>query len=131
MATDWYADVRAFHDKFGCQSGDTPAIPDPDTVKLRLRLIAEEHDELKTAHEETDVPGIADALADMIYVILGTAISYGIDLRPVWDEVQRANMTKTGGGTRDDGKILKPDGWQPPDIAGVLARQGLAQSKVG
>ena len=128
MTQDWYADVHAFHQKFGCMIGSDPATPDKDTAELRLRLIAEEHEELKVAHAEGDIPGVADALTDMIYVILGTAISYGIDLRPVWAEVQRANMAKTGGGTRDDGKILKPEGWTPPDIDRVLSDQGYAAS---
>jgi predicted HAD superfamily Cof-like phosphohydrolase len=129
MGQDWYGDVQAFHEKFGCMIGeDGPAAPDADTAALRMRLIAEEHDELKEAHAAGDIPGVADALTDMIYVILGTSIAYGIDLRPVWDEVQRANIAKTGGGTRDDGKILKPEGWTPPDIDGVLANQGLVAS---
>ncbi|MDX1563818.1 MAG: hypothetical protein R3236_00365 [Phycisphaeraceae bacterium] len=128
MGQDWYADVYAFHEKFGCVIGEAPAPPDEKTAELRLRLIAEEHEELKRAHDEGDLPGVADALTDMIYVILGTAISYGIDLRPVWDEVQRANMAKTGGGTRDDGKILKPEGWTPPDIDQVLAEQHPAEA---
>ena len=53
---------------------------------------------------------------------------YGIDIRPIWDEVHRTNMAKEGGGSRTDGKIMKPAGWQPPDIAGLLARQdGMKQ----
>ena len=128
MGLDWYADVHAFHDKFGCMIGDGPEPPDDETAALRMRLIEEEHEELKSAHADGDIPGVADALTDMIYVILGTAISYGIDLRPVWDEVQRANMAKTGGGTRADGKILKPEGWTPPNIDEVLASQGLGAS---
>lgn len=48
----------------------------------------------------------------------------GIDLRPVWSEVHAANMRKTTGPVREDGKRLKPEGWQPPDIAGVLRAQG-------
>lgn len=46
-----------------------------------------------------------------------------IDLPDVWEAVQAANMAKEGGGTREDGKILKPPGWQAPDIAGILADQ--------
>ena len=75
---------------------------------------------------------VADGIADLIYVLLGRAIAYGIDLRPVWDEVQRANMSKEGGGKRADGKILKPPGWRAPDINGVIARQeNAAQFGVG
>ena len=123
MPTDWYLDVYAFHEKFGCQIGDAPAAPDPQTAELRKKLIDEEVAELHAAQAAGDLPGIADAIVDSIYVLLGYAISYGIDVRPIWDEVQRANMSKEGGGTRADGKIMKPEGWQPPDIEGHIERQ--------
>lgn len=47
-----------------------------------------------------------------------------MDLDPLWQDVHRANMAKTTGPVRADGKRLKPEGWQPPDIAGVLRVQG-------
>lgn len=80
----------------------------------------------KTAYEteERNLPAAADGLIDMEYVILGTHVTMGIDSNPLWDEVQKANMAKEGGATREDGKILKPHGWQPPDIEGALRRQG-------
>lgn len=84
----------------------------------------EELDETLQAMCRDDLPAIADGLADLIYVALGTAIAYGIDLRPVWSAVHAANMAKIGGPTREDGKVLKPEGWQPPDIKGILERQG-------
>ena len=46
----------------------------------------------------------------------------GIPLDEVWEEVQHSNMQKLGGGVREDGKILKPDDWEPPHIAEVLAK---------
>jgi predicted HAD superfamily Cof-like phosphohydrolase len=72
------------------------------------------------------LPDIADAIADSIYVLVGTALEYGIPLDRVWAAVRAANMAKVDPVTglvrkRADGKILKPDGWQPPDIAGVLS----------
>ena len=71
-----------------------------------------------------NITEIADGIADLIYVLLGTAIEYGININPIWDEVQRTNMLKEGGGIRPDGKILKPEGWLSPDIAGILKQQG-------
>jgi hypothetical protein len=89
---------------------------------------------------------VADALADLSYVLAGTALHYGIPLDEVTAEVHRSNMAKAEecpcvawggypkadcegcGGKgwvvlrRDDGKILKPDGWRPPDIRGIIAR---------
>lgn len=67
---------------------------------------------------------LADGLVDSVYVLLHTANSLGIPFDLVWDEVQKSNMAKVWeDGTahkREDGKILKPPGWKPPDIFGVL-----------
>jgi predicted HAD superfamily Cof-like phosphohydrolase len=118
------ADVKAFHEKFGVETRSTPGLPSRDIQKLRHDLIHEEFFEFQGAWINNDQPahlvGIADALADMVYVIVGTALAYGIPLDAVWDEVQRSNMAKVGGPTREDGKILKPEGWQPPNIEAIL-----------
>lgn len=122
---EMFDDVHEFHTKFG---HPTPPAPTMEGVRIDLRkkLTQEECvDELHKALDEGDLPGIADAVCDGIYVLLGTAIECGIDIRPVWDEVQRANMAKTGGATRSDGKTLKPEGWTPPQIERVLQEQGL------
>jgi predicted HAD superfamily Cof-like phosphohydrolase len=60
-------------------------------------------------------------MCDLLCVVYGTAAEFGIDLAPFWQEVHRTNMAKAGGPIREDGKRLKPSGWRPPDIAGVLA----------
>jgi predicted HAD superfamily Cof-like phosphohydrolase len=120
---DMFNDVLEFHRKFGCCIGTTPAIPSSGTVDLRERIVAEEIDELYRAMCGNDLPGVADAIADAIYVLLGTAVSYGIDIRPVWEAVHASNMAKVGGAMRSDGKVMKPPGWMPPDVVGVLARQ--------
>ena len=62
-------------------------------------------------------------MADIIYIVCGTAASYGIPLNKVFDEVHRSNMAKLVDGKpirREDGKILKPEGWTAPDIKKVL-----------
>lgn len=124
MRNDMFADVLAFHRKF-CSDliGTTPAEPDPTAIHIRKELIREEINELFDAMTDGDLPGIADGIADAIYVLIGAAVTYGVDLRPVWDAVHRANMAKTGGGRREDGKILKPRGWIAPDIKGILEHQ--------
>lgn len=71
-----------------------------------------------------DLPALADAWADLDYVIEGARLEFGIAGAPIAAEVHRANMAKVGGPIRDDGKRLKPPGWAPPDIEGVLKRQG-------
>jgi len=120
-----YEDVKDFHKKFGAHMEKTPTIPPPEVCKLRRTLIREEYKEVRHALEVKNLPEIAKELCDLIYVVCGTAVSYGIDLNPVWEEVQRTNMLKVGGANREDGKVLKPEGWQPPDIVNLLKRQGM------
>jgi predicted HAD superfamily Cof-like phosphohydrolase len=90
---------------------------------LRIRLLREEFDEYIKAENEDDIVEIADALADIIYIACGTAVSYGIPLDKVFDEVHRSNMAKLVDGKpirRDDGKVLKPEGWTPPDTKSAV-----------
>jgi predicted HAD superfamily Cof-like phosphohydrolase len=119
-----FADVLEFHRKLDSYIGSTPAVPPDDVVGFRESLITEEVGDLLEAMCDNDLPGVADGIADLIYVAIGTAISYGIDLPAVWAAVQEANMAKLGGGRRADGKHEKPPGWRPPDVAGLLAKQG-------
>lgn len=72
---------------------------------------------------------VIDAMCDLIVVIHNTSNAMGIDLEPYFDEVHRTNMAKVGGPTREDGKKLKPPGWQPPRILEMLKNE-LSSSKV-
>jgi predicted HAD superfamily Cof-like phosphohydrolase len=66
---------------------------------------------------------IADALADIIYIACGTAVSYGIPLDRLFAEVHRSNMAKLVDGKvirRSDGKVQKPEGWAPPNVKSIL-----------
>ena len=121
---DMQADVLEFCERFGHYVGEAPGVPPWDTVKLRHRLVYEETTETLDAIVTEDVEGVADGIVDSIYVLLGTAVSYGIDIAPIWRAVHAANMAKVGGATRADGKILKPEGWQPPNIKQLLTLQG-------
>jgi hypothetical protein len=77
--------------------------------------------------EAGDLQGIAQELADVVYVAYGTALTYGIPLDAVLAEVHRANMSKLDADgkplLRDDGKVLKSELYRAPDVAAVLARQ--------
>lgn len=66
---------------------------------------------------------IAHELCDLKYVLDGTAVEMGLDLEPLFNEVHRANMAKIGGGTREDGKTLKPVSWTPPRIEELIEEQ--------
>lgn len=122
---DPFQAVLEFHRAFDVLVGRAPASPDSGVVDLRLKLIREELAELEAAMAEGDLIGIADGLADLLYVVYGTAVSYGIDIRPIFDEVHRSNMAKVGGTKREDGKVLKPDGWTAPNLAPILERMRL------
>jgi predicted HAD superfamily Cof-like phosphohydrolase len=113
-------DVEDFH-RTVCDIVDesTPAIRRPE---LRAALIEEEARETVEAIRRGDLVEAIDGMCDLLCVVYGTASEFGIDLAPFWDEVHRTNMAKAGGPVREDGKRLKPPGWTPPDIAGVLAR---------
>lgn len=123
MSNDWMRDVINFNRKFGVKVLDKPGIPDRETALMRIHLVDEEKEELDESFAEDDLVGISDAITDLIYVLIGMADAYGIDLRPIWDIVHESNMAKEGGGKRPDGKILKPEGWKPPDIASEIERQ--------
>lgn len=94
-------------------------------VDLYLKLIHEEFQELVEGHENKNIVEVADACGDLIWVILGMCNSLGIDISPVWQEIASSNMSKTINGKvikREDGKIMKPDGYFPPNIHRALGQ---------
>lgn len=78
----------------------------------------------------SDLPGAADALVDLAYIVHGTAIAHGVPWRALFDEVHAANMRKVRVVSAEDSKhghkadIKKPPGWQPPDVFEVLHAHG-------
>lgn len=93
------------------------------TAVLARALIKEETSELRHALSQGNLALIADGCVDSIYVILWAANVCGINLAPIWEAVHLSNMKKTGGGKRADGKVLKPKGWVPPDVLGLIRDQ--------
>jgi Uncharacterized protein conserved in bacteria len=120
---DPQAMVKEFHRKFAIAVSETPKIPEEATRRLRVRLIQEEFDELKEAMATQDLAGIAKELADLLYVVYGTALSYGMDMQPVFREVHRSNLSKVGGYKRADGKWVKPPTYSPAQVEPILAAQ--------
>jgi len=102
-----------------------PTFPDDRIQKLRLDLIEEELDELQYGIDNKDLVEIADALTDLLYVVYGAGHSFGIDLDECFHEVHRSNMSKLGPDfkpiKREDGKVMKPATYSPPDLKTVLA----------
>ena len=92
-------------------------------AELYLRLVTEEYNELKEAFANNDLIEIADACADLKWVIEGLEHSLGIPQQSVWDEVSKSNMSKMVDGKlikRADGKVLKPETFVQPDIKKAL-----------
>lgn len=116
--------VEEFHKAFNIFIAPAPGLPSVETRDLRIDLITEELNELEDAFKANDLVETADAIADLLYVVYGTAVSCGIDIRPVFEEVHRSNMTKVGGHKADNGKWIKPDTYSPADIKSVLTEQG-------
>jgi len=148
-AVDMHYMVEHFHRLLPAPVLPVPQVPSSERVQLRVRLITEEYLELLescfvtgvakmkwlNAKDElnmlvdglvnnVDMVEFADACADLKYVIVGAELEFGIDGRPIFKGVHEANMRKIGGPKRADGKGLKPEGWQPFDVAAELRRQG-------
>lgn len=84
-------------------------------------LIKEETKELQEAFDLNDRVEILDALIDIIVVTVGAINSMGANGEAAWDEVMKTNFAKVDKITgkvkkREDGKVLKPEGWQAPDL---------------
>ena len=122
---DMVAAVKEFQEAFGQRVGDHPFLPSSHERELRMRLMKEEYKEYKKAEKANNLVNLASELADIIYIACGTAVSYGIPLHEVFEEVHKANMSKLIDGKvlrREDGKIQKPEGWQPADIESILKK---------
>lgn len=93
-----------------------------EQFKLYVDLIDEERKELQEAIDACDPVEILDALEDILVVTIGAIHSMGADGEGGWKEVMRTNFAKIDKETgkvrkREDGKVLKPLGWTPPDLA--------------
>ena len=117
-----------FHDQasFMRACGQTTTEFHPDQVELYRALIAEEYAELRHAYALNDEIEQFDAVLDLIVVLIGFGLSQGWPMPQGWAEVMRSNFAKVDPATgkvrkREDGKILKPEGWTPPDLKRVLS----------
>lgn len=120
--------VREFHEVFGAHISSTPNMGTFELRGLRWELLSEETQEFYHAVGHSDIVETADALADIVYVAYGAAISFGIDLDAVLQEVHESNMSKLDEDGepiyRADGKVLKGVNYFKPNILRVLKEQG-------
>lgn len=96
----------------------------------RVDFIREELKEFTDAMNVQDLPEMADALVDMVYVIKGTANMLGLPWAALWNDVQRANMEKVRGVGKRGNLVdcIKPPGWNPPKTEAILAAFGYGSS---
>lgn len=140
--------VREFHEALNIPVADTPTSLSRERLRLRLTLIAEEVAELVCALTDRDVEayGVKERLTryflalagrggqpvnlasvlheacDVHVVVSGTMVEMGLPEDAAYAEIHAANMRKANGPTREDGKRLKPLGWIPADVGGVIGR---------
>ena len=93
-----------------------------DQYNMYLGLIEEEMKELQVAIDSFDQVEQLDALIDILVVTIGAIHSAGFDAEGAWKEVMKTNFAKVDHDTgkvrkREDGKVLKPIGWTPPELA--------------
>lgn len=135
--------VKEFYRVMGIPTQDRPAMPDEATRLLRCRLLFEETMEYIRASgfeilvegrsfksrthaivpwHAPDLAAMAQENADVRYIAHGNDLAMGVDGR-VFDAVHAANLAKAPNGVvtrRPDGKVVKPEGWRPPDVVRVL-----------
>ena len=94
---------------------------------MYIKLIDEEHQELLEATLSDDRVEQLDALIDILVVTIGAIHSAGYDAEGAWKEVMMTNFAKIDRDTgkvrkREDGKVLKPIGWVPPELAPFVSK---------
>lgn len=99
-----------------------------DQFNLYVKLIEEEKKELDEAIAACDNVEILDALTDILVVTIGAIHSAGFDAEGAWKEVMKTNFAKVDSETgkvrkREDGKVLKPTGWTPPELAPFVEKK--------
>jgi len=92
---------------------------------MYIKLIEEEVKELREAIDNNNERETLDALVDILVVTIGAINSIGADAEGAWKEVMQTNFAKINSETgkvlkREDGKVLKPEGWQAPNLKQFL-----------
>jgi predicted HAD superfamily Cof-like phosphohydrolase len=143
---NYFDDVGQFHAKFDLPLANSfvllpylaatpsdvrrPSLPAADEIRYRTNFMLEELEEFVAACRLDNLHDAADALADLVWVALGTAHHLGLPFDAIWAEVRRANLAKDVGPPdpahkRPGERIRKPPGWTAPDHTIAL---GLARS---
>lgn len=122
--------VKEFHEKFFHPIANKPAMLSFDKIATRVSWMLSEIQELKKAETIHDQ---ADALIDLMYFAVGTFVEMGVYPEKLFNIVHDANMKKLWPDGKphyrpEDGKVIKPEGWQAPDEA--IKREIQIQAEV-
>ena len=131
--TTHFHDVQQFHHKFGLLASDEPVHLTKRKLGERVECLQEELNEFKDAIETQDLAKQGDALIDLVYFALGTAVMLGLPWDKMWNEVQRANMAKEPGTTHRGHAVdvRKPAGWIGPQHELILEAHGYDRDDWG
>ena len=109
---------------FGQEVKKKPSLSSEKINKLRIDLIEEELEELKSAMSNKDLLEVADALTDILYVTYGAGHAFGINLDKCFEEVQNSNMSKLDDNGKpifnNNGKVMKGPKYFKPDLNKVI-----------
>jgi predicted HAD superfamily Cof-like phosphohydrolase len=133
--TTMFQDVMHFHTKFNLPSAQPgahyrrPQLLNSTEYMYRFAFLKEELLEFAESHGNADLEGAADALADLVWVALGTAHYMGLPMDEIWEEVRRANMDKILAAPNDSmhkrgavETIRKPPDWKAPELMPIIDR---------
>lgn len=124
---DMVGAVLQFQERFGIPMSTEPVVLPPDIAAFRIRFIQEELDEYREACEAGDIVKQFDALLDIMYVVIGTALRQGLyRIDEGFARVHRTNMLKRleeGPANGPSKGLVKPAGWKPPYLADLTGGQ--------
>jgi predicted HAD superfamily Cof-like phosphohydrolase len=124
-------DINEFHTKFELPQREIGKKPSRKLLAFRLKFLMEELDEFAKAIQQDNMEEALDALVDLVYVAIGTAWLLNLDFAGAWKLVHEANMLKvratdpTASKRGSDLDVVKPVGWEKPDIASLICGDDL------
>lgn len=128
--------VKEFQESFNLPINKYPTLVSQELAALRYSLMSEENEEYLEAVYSKDIIGIADALGDKLYILLGTILTHGMQdvIESVFNEIHKSNMSKLDengnpiingkNGIYDEskeyGKVLKSKNYKEPNLKQFL-----------
>lgn len=120
--------LKEFHTSFNLPQRTEPTLMPTKEFSLRHAILQEEVDELFAAYNDDDLIEVADAITDCMYVLIGTALQFGMSdvLEKCFNEVHRSNMSKLDSYgnpvMRPDGKVIKSELFSHPNLAQFIIK---------